>query len=59
MHYSKDGSTGVCGFNHPGFVHCTDLDQWTRATPAKRCAECNALVGYGDKRERVRLRKRA
>lgn len=57
MHYSKDGATTACGFNHPGFVHCTDLDAWTRAAPNKRCAECSALVGQEDKR--VRLRRRS
>ena len=56
MHYTNDGTTGVCGFDHPGFVHCADLDAWNRAPRAKRCQECDALVGYGDKR--VRLRRR-
>jgi hypothetical protein len=54
MHYSKDGQTGVCGFAWPGFVHCTDLDAWNRARPGKRCEACDSLVGYGDKRVRLR-----
>lgn len=56
MHYSTNGTTGVCGFAHPGFVHCTDLDVWNNASRAKRCPDCDRLVGYGDKR--VRLSKR-
>lgn len=56
MHYSADGATGVCGFAHPGFVHCSDLDAWARAAPNKRCEACNSLVGQEDKRARIRRR---
>ena len=54
MHYSKDGRVTLCGFNHEGFVHCTDRDLWARSRPERRCVECVEAMGGNRGRPRTR-----